>query len=223
MPPHASRRPDHSPTHHRLMRLAATTILAGLLSTGTACTPQAPTTTWDIPTVYLTPPPPLTATPTPIVTPTPTATPTPTYDQALYDQAVAVYDMYYRWHVAIESQGGIAQLPPELNTILVGDALSSVAEISRLMAQNGFHWSNPPTFHLAVVEPYAGSGPPADAVFALHACEEISGAFLLDGKGQQLTSTETTAWNSYAYFQIAGNNNLVISKLDSMEVDSCDA
>ena len=225
MPRYAPGRPGRPPAPrgapHCAVRFAAAVVLTGLALAGAGCAPAAesPTPTWTFPTVTLTAPP-NTRTATPTRTPTPTPTPTPTYDQALYDQAVAVRQTFWMESTLLYAAGGVDTLPPEMAAVLTGEAYTAVATYYAFALREGYHWEGSPQFSTTSIAPLYGATPDGTIV-AIQTCEEIANAYLFDNQGNMVGDSDYSLdWVRY-YFSQDPQRGLVIFDLQDRLVQSC--
>ena len=217
-----------NPAFHpnRSRRLIAAAVAAALALTAlTGCVPKTPpldpdTSTWfPLPTLptgastwY---PPGWSSTP-----PTPTGLPTSTADP-LYQEAVQVYQVYFREFADLEQAGGAETLPPALADVLTGDALSAISTLAADQLAGGTHFVGPTHFSLTWTRPYTRN-PPDGALVGIETCEE-SDAVIVDANGEE-TETSGHAWFSYqAFFQRNSDQHLVISLIQGRMVESCPA
>jgi len=181
-----------------------------------------PSPTLSLKTVYIGAPTPTgtPASPSPstVASPSPTSTPTPT--QSLYDQAVAVYQVFYDEQAKLQAAGGAETLPPEITAVLTGDALTMTKFVFADMKHNGYHLVGTPQFQIVWTRPLTDDLIKGTAV-ALETCEEISGAMWYDASGKRLDETDDNYFLYQTYFRSDDHGGLVIFALAGDGVDSC--
>jgi len=149
-----------------------------------------------------------------------TPTPTPTYDQALYDQAVAVYRVFWTQSTLLDAVGGAATLPPEIAATLTGDAYQAVAAYYAFALRQGYHWEGSPAFKTTAIAPLVDDAPDGTVV-ALQTCEEIADAYLFDSQGNMVGDSDYSLdWVRY-YFTQDPKQGLVIFDLQDKLVELC--
>jgi len=198
-------------------------VACGLLVAGcTGRTPVQPSPTLSLKTVYIGAPTPTgipaSPTPTTIASPSPTTTPTPT--QSLYDQAVAVYQVFYDEQARILAAGGAETLPPEMAAVLSDTAVGLMTGAFSGMRQHGIHYVGTPQFSLLSVRPYAADMPDGTVV-AVETCEEIAGASLYDKDGVRLEDSNDNLYSYRAFLKYNEKHRLVIFTIEGGYVAVC--
>ena len=113
----------------------------------------------------------------------------------------------------MERDGGADQLPPELASLLTGEALRKVTLLQQDAKKQGMHWDGKPRFQMyrvAQLMTYV----PVGTTIALQACEGISGATMLDGYGdQRMPATPTMLLYRY-YMRHNDQDQLIIYNIN---------
>jgi len=216
-----------NPAFHpnRSRRLIAAAVAAALALTAlTGCVPKTPpldpdTSTWfPLPTLptgastwY---PPGWSSTP-----PTP-ALPTSTADP-LYQEAVQVYQVFYKEYTDVGKAGGAETLPPALADVLTGQALAVISKVSADQLASGTHFVGTPRLDLVWTRPYA-INPSEGALVGIQTCEERD-AVIVDPAGQQTSMSGHVWFNHQAFFQRNADQKLVMFIIQGGKVDSCPA
>ena len=215
-----------NPAFHpnRSRRLIAAAVAAALALTAlTGCVPKTPpidpdTTTWfPLPTLptgastwY---PPGWSSTP-----PTP-GLPTSTADP-LYQEAVQVYQVFYREFNDVGKAGGAATLPPALADVLTGQALAVISKVTADHLARGIHFVGTPRLDLVWTRPYT-IDPPDGAIVGIQTCEE-SDAVIVFANGQETAGSGHAWFNYQAFFQRNADQKLVMFIIQGGD-DSCPA
>jgi len=137
----------------------------------------------------------------------------PTASAQLYKQAEQLYTQYYTAESALESMGGAEQLPPQVASLLTGEALAKVSAIHKSAKENGFHWvDGKPAFQTAKMAQLT-TDIPNGTVIAIQACEITVGAKLVKGDGTVLLDAAPVMLVHHYFMDYNEQHQLVIYNL----------
>ena len=137
----------------------------------------------------------------------------PAASAELYKQAEQLYNLYYTAESSLEADGGAEQLPPQLASVLTGNALRVETAIHQTAKKNGYHWvDGKPTFQTAKMAQLT-TDVPNGTVIAMKACEVTAGAKLVEADGTLLFDGGPVMVVHYYFMEHNDQNQLVIYRI----------
>jgi len=137
----------------------------------------------------------------------------PAASAELFKQAQQLYNLYYNAESSLEADGGAEQLPPQLASLLTGDALQVETAIHQTAKQRGFHWTDGKPSFQTVKMAQLTTDVPNGTVIALKACEVTAGARLLESDGTQLLDGSPVLVVHHYFMEYDAQHQLVIYRI----------